>query len=301
MKRTTIALCLTAFSALAQEEPAVTGPVLGYALHAGSVRALYGIPGAVSWGPEIIPGLETAAVSLKHDAAIACAGGQVFVLHFDRPEEKAHLFDASCTRIVFSDRGGAAVIHDEPADRLVVVTGFPTAPQIAREIERAGALSAIAVSNDGSKIVVAGEDGAFQVSADGARLALPGVATASSAAISGRTAWISARHEAVVLEIDLAGDAASIRKSATVPPLAGMVVSRDAAILAGIDRETRKPLLWHIAREEAIPMEGSCEGESIQTLDGNAVFRLVGRDGGSCIVDADREPPRIFLLPGAPQ
>jgi hypothetical protein len=301
MKRTTFALLLFAHSGFAQERPEVNGPVLGYAVHAGSLRALYGIPGAVSWGPAIGPGLEAAAVSPKHDAAIACAGGQVFLIPVARPDERVRLLDAICTRIVFSDRGGAAVIHDQSARRLVVVTGLTSAPNTAWEIEAIGALSALAVTDDGAKLLVAGEDAAFQVSADGARFVLPGVGAVSSISITGQTAWISARDEPVALEIDLASGAPAVRKSATLASAAALAVSRDGAILAAIDRETKQPWLWHLSRGEAIAMEGACQGDSLQVLDGNAVFQLVGRDGKSCIIDADRETPRIFLLPGAPQ
>ena len=302
MKRTAIAFLLLAASGLTQEPPpAVSGPVLGYALHAGSLRALYGIPGAVTWGPAIVTGLDSAAVSPAQDVAIACGGGRVFLAPVDRPDERIDLLGVTCTRLVFSERGRAAVIHDESAQRLIVITGLPAAPLISREIEWAGALSAVAVTDDGARLLVAADEGAFEVSGDGARLALPGVGPASTATIAGQRVWISQRDEPVALEIDLGGEATSIRRSATVPRASALALSRDASMLAVIDRDTRRFFLWHIARGEAVPVEGSCEGDSLQALNGNAVFRLVANGGGSCIVDADREVARVFLVPGPPQ
>jgi hypothetical protein len=301
MKRNTIVLLFLASVAFAQDQPDVTGPVLGYAVQAGSLRALYGIPGAVSWGPAIAHEFDAAAVSPKRDAAIACAEGQVFVIPIHRPDERVRLFDATCSRIVFSDRGGAALILDEPARRLVVVTGLPSSAVMLWQIAWPGAVSALALTDNGARILVAGEDDAFQVSADGSRFALPGAGAVSSIAISGQTAWVSGRDEPVVLEIEVTSEAPSVRRSAILPSAAALAMSRDGAILAALDRETRRPFLWHVARGEAIPLEGACEGDTLQAFEGNAVFRVVGREGASCIIDADREAPRVFLLPGAPQ
>jgi hypothetical protein len=301
LTRAAVALLILTSGGLSQDQAAVSGPVLGYALQDGSLRALFGIPGAVTWGPAILSELEAAAVSPARDVAIVCAGGQAFLAPLTRPDERSHLFDGACTRIVFSHQGRAAVVHDGSGQRLVVVAGLPAAPEIAREIEWTGEVSALALSDDAQKLVVAAAEDTFQVTPDGARLIIPGVGAASAAVMSGHTAWISAHDAAVVFEVDLGGEAASIRGSIAIPPSAALALSRDAAMLLALDRETLRPILWHIARGETIALQGACEAGSAGALDGNAVFQLITRGGRSCILDADRDSPRFFLLPGAPQ
>jgi hypothetical protein len=301
LMRATITLLSLIFGGLAQNHPVVDGPVLGYVLHAGSLHALVGIPGAVTWGRIIASELETAAVSPAQNVAIACAQGRAFVVLLERPDERVPLFEGACTRIVFSHGGRAAVIHDEPAQQLRVITTLTAAPAVVREVSWAGKISAIAITDDASQLVVASGDATFAVPADGAHRVLPGVGAASAIAISRQSAWISGQEQNILLEIDLEGEAASVRSSVALPPAAALSLSWDSTVLVMIDKESKQPVLWDIAQSGALRVEGTCEADSVQALHGNTVFRLIAANAGSCIVDGDRDPPKIFRLPGAPQ
>lgn len=300
MIRSLLTFLLLAGAAGAQEDPSVSGPVLGYIANAGELRPLFGIPGAVSWGPAVLSGIDAAAAGPKRDVAIACAAGHVELVRFDRPDERIPLFEGACTRIAFSHEGRAAVIYDAGAERLRVIKGLPDAPDASTEITWTGALGALALTDDGEHVLASSGEETLDILSDGSRLAIPGMGPAAAVALSGRTAWVAPSDQEALVEVELGAGPASIRSSLP-EPAAALALSSDSRILAVVRRESGALSLWSRDTGERSEPAGSCAAVALEPLQGNAVFRLLTSVGASCILDADRDAPRVFILPGATQ
>lgn len=172
----------------------VAAPAMGYAFdaNAAAIRPLRGIPGASLLGDPLDPGfaISLAAISPRQNFALAVSSTDSRLRLVPLSGGNAgSLPDSALTapdRIFFSPSGSAALLLQN--GRLQALSGLPDHAAV-REIDLSSLTatpSAVAVSDDGALVALAGEGSAWAVDAGGSsfQLALPGVTAALSFGIN---------------------------------------------------------------------------------------------------------------------
>jgi hypothetical protein len=154
MMKTTFAFILSIglfpISSIAAESTApVSGPIVGYAMKAGVIRPVLGIPGAARFGPAIdTGGLEVATVCSQAGYAVTASTLVRFRDGFIAPLSSET--DQSIDAVRCSSRGTAlAVVRGREIE---VLSGLPDAPVAKKTVVLNAPASAVAVSDDGEAV-----------------------------------------------------------------------------------------------------------------------------------------------------
>jgi len=160
-------ICTLSFAALsmAQAQPVgFAGPVEGYTFDAptASLRAIMGFPGAASFGPAVLNGLEFGSAAPSKNYAIAFQSGSfVLVNGLDSGNVSTRAIP-SVTRVpdgvAWSSDGTVAVLYSLAGNWLQTISGLPADPVAGASVEvpgNLGTLAAVAVERQGSRIAIA--------------------------------------------------------------------------------------------------------------------------------------------------
>ena len=140
-----------------------TGPVEGYIFDAptASLRAVMGFPGAASFGPVLLGGLEFASAAPRQNYAVAFQSGScVLVTSLDSGAVSTVAIPAATRRperIAWSGDGTVAVLYSSAGSWIQMLAGLPGNPAASSYIDLSvlgGSLTAVAVSADGKEIAV---------------------------------------------------------------------------------------------------------------------------------------------------
>ena len=127
----------------------------------GSLRAVIGYPGAASFGPAILSGLEFGSAAPRENYAIALQNGNcVLITALDSSASSSPI--PAVTRrpdgIAWSGDGTVAVLYSRAGNWLQVISGLPGNPSAGTYLDVAslgGSLTAVAVDGTGKQIAVA--------------------------------------------------------------------------------------------------------------------------------------------------
>lgn len=140
------------------------GPVEGYTFDAptASLRAVMGFPGAASFGPALLGGLEFGSAAPRHNYALAFQNGACVLVTGLDSGNVATLPITNALRkpdgIVWSADGSAAVFYSRAANWLQAITGLPSNPTAGAYIDVSalgGLLASVAVDPAGKQIAIA--------------------------------------------------------------------------------------------------------------------------------------------------
>ena len=172
----TFAACLPA------QTPTLSGPVQGYTFDAPtrSLRAVYGFPGASSFGPPLRTGLEFASAAPLQKYAIGFQDGQCLLIS-ELGSSKLSTrtlsgVEAQPGGIAWSGNGSVAVLYSLSGNWLQRISGLPSAPAIGKRVDGStlgggvgGMLVSVAADAQGKEIAagVTGEASGVYESSDG--------------------------------------------------------------------------------------------------------------------------------------
>ena len=140
------------------------GPVEGYTFDAptASLRAVIGFPGAASFGPALLGGLEFGSAAPRHNYALAFQNGSCVLVTALDSGTAATFPIANAVRkpdgIVWSVDGSAAVLYSRAANWLQTISMLPANPTAGAYIDVStlgGPLQAVAVDPAGKQIAIA--------------------------------------------------------------------------------------------------------------------------------------------------
>jgi len=140
----------------------LAGPVEGFTFDAPtrSLRALMGYPGASSFGPPLVNGVDAAAVAPQRNYAVAFQNGRcVFISGLDSNALATPLSGIALQpeEIVWSANGSLAILYSRSAGWFQAVTGFPQSPSAQARVDvtrLGGSLASIAADPKGQRIAV---------------------------------------------------------------------------------------------------------------------------------------------------
>jgi hypothetical protein len=142
----------------------ISGPVEGFTFDfpTASLRAVRGYPGAASFGPPILAGLEFASVAPQRNYAVAFQNGNFLVLSNLDSGKASSLAVPSVTRVPeavsWSNDGTFAVLWSAGANWLETLSGLPSSPAAGAYIDVSalgGSLTAVAIDSTGKRIAIA--------------------------------------------------------------------------------------------------------------------------------------------------
>jgi len=155
-------LAVWAAAPAAAQPAALSGPTEGFTFDAPtrSLRAVAGYPGASSFGPALVSGIDIAAVAPQRNYAVAFQnGGCVFVSSLDGKAAVTPISEVSLQpeHIVWSADGSMAVLYSLSASWFQPLTGFPQTPSAQPRVDATrlgGSLASIAIDPKGQRIAV---------------------------------------------------------------------------------------------------------------------------------------------------
>jgi len=293
----------------------ISGPLLGYLLDPAeaSLRPVWGVPGAATLGAPVALSVRwaRAAVAPTHDYLLAQVEGEpdLALLSLEAAPAAPQRIPGALEnpdRMVFSPAGTAAVLHRSSDGTIQVLAGLPREPVLAGRFTipgDAGALTALAVSDDARAVLAAlagGETALFTAEGRSRRVGLPGAASALAFFRGSHDAVIASRAERTVYLLRDAGGADEITALAREgdgvdDPVAvetswdgRRVLVANAASLLVVD--LAGGVLWPIPSPSRIT--------GLHRLAGNAVFRLEEPGAGPlAVLDADASEPRVVFVP----
>jgi len=296
----------------------IRGPVLGFVLEADSgLKPILGIPGAATMGGALAAGLEARSVSVSpdQDFALALAGedGRVFLIRDLKGSPAAAALPgfSGVSRIEMSPAGQAAALYEAASQTIRVVSGLPQAPVAHWETEPGwmhGRLSALAVSDNASVVLVAVEEGErvtlWALAAGEAPRYLAPVGGAASLAFltrSGDALVADGIRNEVLWMRDVPG-------AVQIVPLAGERegVSRPVGVAATADGQrvivaNSDPggvLTVDLPDSRIARISCECVPSGLYRLSGKAVFRLNGpSEGPIAVFDGDSAEARVVFVP----
>lgn len=300
-----------ACSLCAQDNPAsVMGPVLGVVFDASTsaVRPIAGIPASAMLGEpfdagsalkQALPGAEQGyAVGIDADS-----GAAMLISASGRIELSG--VRAGATRIAVSPRGRAAAFYFADSRTVQVVASLATTPRVLREFTIEGAVSLVAVSDDGEAVLAAvdqDEASAVVLAENGKDFRLMQRASRVRA-----LDFIPDSHKALFAET--AANAVQFVGANDVTLIAderdGIA---DAVAVAASNDGSTVFIAMRSGQVAARKLDGgeqtivpcSCQPTTLARLRGSAVFRLNGvGDGPVWILDASGEQARILFVAAA--
>ncbi len=273
----------------------VQGPMLGYLPDAGSLRPIRGIPSAGAIGNPLAVDRAFSLVSLlaAQNAALArdVATGEMVTLTVDRNFAVTATVIESLgmeapDRIDASPGGATAIVTRFSTARIRVITGLPSAPVIAREIDT-GFLGtvpfALAVSDDGEWVAGLWPSGAYAFGPQNGVVKLYDGTNASAVAFfHGSHDLVSASDRGVTRITDIGGTALiTVLDTApqdTPPPLALGITPDNARVLVIYRSGTLRNINLSVGAVTATLCE--CAPADLHPL-GDMLFRLTGLENGS--------------------
>jgi hypothetical protein len=162
---------------LAAQQPTLTGPVEAYTFDAPtrSLRAVFGFPGAATFGPALRSGLEFASVAPLQKYAIGFQSGQCLLISGLGSAVSTRTLsgvDALPQAIAWSGNGSLAILYSLSGNWLQTISGLPSAPVVGKRVygsSLGGVLASVAADAKGKQIAagVIGEAGGVYQSPDG--------------------------------------------------------------------------------------------------------------------------------------
>jgi hypothetical protein len=301
----------------------VSGPILGYVSNPvrPEIRAIAGVPGAARFGdpvplsPDVVrvrvaPGEPYALIErLDSDPAVLqLTGGKVTAV----PGAIR-----SADLAAFSPLGASVVLFSQTAARLQVLTGFPAAPRILRELDSHSLPEtplALAVSEDGKSVLLSSAVNVYLLSPDGSARTL--AATSGPAAM----AFFPAAGDAVlgdpgsgsVYRFDASTGTASLRSvSGALKGLGAIAASTDGDTvyvmrpgsrqLASVRLSSGDVETWPVqAAPERMDRLGRADHFLISSQPGQAAWVVTGQERRADFVpDSARPKPRPRYVPMA--
>ncbi len=219
---------------LPRRTPELAGPSVGFiASGAMELRAIVGVPGAAVLGEPIPLPEATARMFLApgQQYALIERGGELAVWMLrDAHSGILPAAPGGADLVVFSPRGTSAALYYGGEERLLIMTGLPSAPRAEREV-RIGGLRAAAVSDDGAEVLAASDTGVVFERGGAAPVPLldtagGGVALAFLPRRAGAVAYDSRTAEVWWIET---GGSGSVRRLAALDPADGPAFVRASA------------------------------------------------------------------------
>jgi hypothetical protein len=163
---------------LAAQSPTVASPVEGYTFDAPthSLRAVYGFPGASTFGPPLRTSLEFASVAPHQTYAIGFQKTESLLISgLGSSKLTARTLagiEAQPDGIAWSANGSLAVLYSLSGNWLQTISGLPSAPAVGKRVEGStlgGTLVSVAADAQGKEVAagVTGDAGAVYESSDG--------------------------------------------------------------------------------------------------------------------------------------
>lgn len=292
----------------------VSGPVMGFVLEKSvGIRPLRGMPGAATLGPSLArdAGYSAVAFAQQREYALGITrdGGQVVLLQNLAQQPRTGLLGLppGAERVATSPAGDAAAFYYPGSRTVQVVTGLPGSPAASWNLEAPelpGGAGALAVSDGGGAVLLAGGAQVYLLAPDlGARYLLGVGGLPSVAFLSGSLDAVVADGELsrVMLVRDPKGDA-----QVSLIGDAAQGVSRPVAVAAAPDNRrvfaaNAAPggaVSLSLAGEDFASLSCACEPTGLERLSGSLAFRLTEAGGGPVwILDGASSPPRIVFVP----
>ena len=298
----------------------LSGPRLGLIFDraAGDLRAVTGIPGAAITSDPLSLGflITQAAISPAQDSALVVKvrGSSLMLVRPNGDGWAAATLEgvrSAPDSLVYSQGGRSAALYYR-AGRVQILTGLPSAPVIAGEIDLSGLptpLTALAVDDSGSFVLMAlGQVGAvslFRASVGSAPSLLGSFPSVSSVRVfdAGRRALVADSLAATVYEIsDPAGAAAKQVIASAADGIEGLVdADTDSAgmrVFAALANGT--VLIFDRSGGPAEAIDCGCKPAGLFRLAGAAAFRLTEPGTGPFqVLDASNTLRMVAVPPPA--
>jgi hypothetical protein len=281
---------------------------------AALLRPVLGVPGsAVPGDPAAFTGpLRDAAVGPRADFVLAVAqdSGRVFIATFAGSGVLDTGAPPSPDRMALSPKASAALLYYAASGEFVIVTGLPSQPAIAADVTSpaAGALTALAVSDDGRSAIAAFDDGTRQ------SLAVIREGSLSSAAAPGTIAGI--RFDTGTRDAILADSANSAivqlgPASLEVVPIAGSDDGVDHPSAAWREPRTGALLIANANGDIVVVDPGAsgqrehhavpcgCAPQVLEPVGADSIFVLTGAGARLRLFDAIAR--RVLFVPAPPR
>jgi hypothetical protein len=317
-------LVIASYLSAQDTAPQVGGPVMGYVFdsQAGNIRPILGMPGASTLGDplNVQVSVSSAVISPTQDFALATIGdeGTPAVLPLDGDMTTGDLSmivtinsaSAEPSRMVLSPSGTAAALYYEGQGTLQLVTGLPSAPVVAGEIQLGSLgspLTSLAVNDGGSMVLVAlagnGAGSVLLVRNDGSQQNVFNAGGISAVAFLATedSAIIADQHNNSIyllknltgsLETTVIGDArdglsAPIDVSVSGDNRQGIVLNSDGGVV-----------MLDLAGGPSRLLNCSCRPTHLDRLRGRSVYRLTDVSTEPVwLLDGDRSVPAIVFVP----
>ncbi len=306
--RISVLLVLSTVSLLAQR---VSGPVVGYVSSGATLQPVLGVRGAAILG-DAIPvdaSLTMLAVSPSQEYFLTSSAdsGELSLTSTETGESRSIKGAmAGAGRAVMSPNGAAALLGAN--GRVQVVTGLPDAPVAgpSTDVSSIGAISALAISADGSLALLAAGEGSdaalYSVSADAGLRWLGPLGQDVRLAFSnrGRSAVIGgvSSNEMWVLG-DVSGDFAPRRIAGPENGVAGLVG-------VAFSDDNRRVIAAHSGGVTRVQLDDSstdvaacaCTPTTLLKVRGDSAFRLTETGAGPMwIVDGGSPTAHVWFVP----
>ncbi len=204
----TCLLAIVCAAPLLAQSPGFSGPVESYMfdLPTGSLRAVVGFPGAASFGPALLDGLDFGSVAPHQDFALAFRAGQcLLATHLGSDQVSTAAVDGVAGQpdsIAWSSDGSSATLYSLTGNWIQTVTGLPGSPSAGALLDLSslsGPLTAVASDAQGKQLAVAvGGD------TPGVYLATDGQSFNSVLALHGPAALAFSSDSASLFVLDIA-------------------------------------------------------------------------------------------------
>jgi hypothetical protein len=162
---------------LAAQQPTLTGPVEAYTFDAPtrSLRAVFGFPGAATFGPALRSGLEFASVAPLQNYAIGYQSSQCVLISGLGSTLSTRALSGVEARpggIAWSGNGSLAILYSLSGNWLQTISGLPSSPVVGKRVDGSalgGVLASVAADAKGKQIAagVTGDAGGVYQSSDG--------------------------------------------------------------------------------------------------------------------------------------
>jgi hypothetical protein len=250
--------------------------------------------------------LSYAAVSPRQDYAlgIAADSGEVFLLPFEGGISAARAIGSVADQLALSPGGRSAVLYSATSRSLTVITGLPGATRIASTLDMMnlpGSVSALAVSDEGSSVLVAvrAEHGSDMYLAAGSGVEHLGPAgdIASIQFLHDRPdALIVDRKEKRLYRLIGRGLHDIAAESITDPIAVGVLPGNRRAFIANADSSDVVSLNLDTGQTSALSCE--CKPQRMSPLGPRSLFQLSDPGSGTLwVLDASANEPRLAFVP----
>jgi len=306
---------------LAQGNPAVGGPVLGYVFDHGSgdFQPVLGIPGASQMGQPFSPGAAVSSAAVARGYALVITGQDhaAALVRFGNGAPVvspisgvAGAFD----QVYLSPSGSAAILYRAAGGFAQVVTGLPDSPLARNGITVAnlgGNVSILAVSDDGGAVLAAVHndqaDYLFSIAADGTPTQLPFAGPVSAMVFQANSHDIALADTrdnsiSVIRHVDGSADyqVAAGPNDGVAGPVA-VEFSDDGSKLFTANSGSGNILVIDLGGGPAAAIPCQCSVSGLHRLSGS-IFRLNDLSNGPLMLfDGASTTPQVVFVPSDSQ